>query len=569
MTTEQAPEAVLSIRNLSIAFSHPRPAVVDVSLDLHRGELLALVGESGSGKSMTARSVLGLLPPGATSNGSITLDGEEILNAEESTLEDIRGGRVGLIFQEPQSALNPVRTIGWQLVEAVRAHHDLDKRTARARAAELLDTVDIPDPEDRLDSYPHQLSGGQRQRVAIALALAGDPDVLLADEPTTALDVTVQAGILNLLDRLREERDLTILLITHDMGVVAENADRVIVLRYGEVVEEGPTRRIIDHPEAPYTKELIAAVPRFAEVEAAEQDAEADDASEDVDDRQPAPAAAVSNVTVIYGSGRRTSANLAPAVDKVSLSVAPGATLGLVGESGSGKSTLGRVLAGIQEPTIGHVTVSGLDLASLPRQKRRALQRSVAVVQQDPVAALNPRKSIGWSIREPLDIHKVGTRESRKRHVDDLLRAVHLPPEFALRSPAELSGGQRQRVALARALALDPSLVIADEPTSALDVSVQADVIDLLRDTQAELNFAMVFISHDLAVVSEVSDTVAVLRRGRLVEYGPTEDVFTDPRETYTRDLLDAVPVLDEENNHPHDDKRRNRRTNQKSEVAA
>lgn len=544
-------DPVLSIRHLAISFSHPRPAVVDVNLDLYRGELLALVGESGSGKSMSARAVLGLLPPGATATGSITLDGAEILNADETTLQSIRGGRVGLIFQEPQSALNPVRTIGWQLVEAIRANqgehdsHTFDKPSARRQAAELLATVDIPEQEHRLDSYPHQLSGGQRQRVAIALALAGDPDVLLADEPTTALDVTVQAGILRLLDRLREERNLTVLLITHDMGVVAENADRMIVLRHGEIVEKGPTRQIIDYPDAPYTRELIAAVPRFAEVDPADAkaDVDADDSHGSVG--EPTPAAAVDNVTVIYGPGRTSGGTAAPAVDGVSLSVAHGATLGLVGESGSGKSTLGRVLAGIQEPTSGLVAIGGNELSSLPRQKRRAVQRSVAVVQQDPVAALNPRKSVGWSIREPLEIHKVGTKASRRQRVLDLLEAVHLPPDFVDRSPAELSGGQRQRVALARALALDPSLVIADEPTSALDVSVQADVIELLRATQSELGFAMVFISHDLAVVSEVSDTVAVLRRGSLVEYGRTEDVFRNPHETYTRDLLDAVPVLD------------------------
>lgn len=513
---------VLSVRHLAISFSHPRPAVVDVNLDLHRGELLALVGESGSGKSMTARAVLGLLPDGATATGSVRLGDDEILNAPDKVLQTVRGGRVGLIFQEPQSALNPVRTVGWQLVEAIRANSSgkrfdrADRAAARRRAADLLDTVEIPDPVARLDAYPHQLSGGQRQRVAIALALAGDPDILLADEPTTALDVTVQAGILRLLDRLRETRQLSVLLITHDMGVVAENADRVIVLRHGEVVEEGPTRQIIDHPQAPYTRELIAAVPRFA-------DGDGDATTVAASDADPVPpAAAVENVSVVYGETR--------AVDSVSLSVDPGATLGLVGESGSGKSTLGRVLAGVQQPTTGRVQVSG----------------QVAVVQQDPVAALNPRKSVGWSIAEPLEIHRVGTRASRRQRVLELLEAVHLPTDYADRSPAELSGGQRQRVALARALALDPDLVIADEPTSALDVSVQADVIDLLRDTQAEQGFAMVFISHDLAVVSEISSTVAVLRRGDLVEYGPTADVFAHPAEDYTRELLAAVPVIDD-----------------------
>ncbi|MGO1379851.1 MAG: dipeptide ABC transporter ATP-binding protein [Corynebacterium sp.] len=519
---------VLSVRDLSISFSHPRPAVVSVSFDLGRGELLALVGESGSGKSMTARAVLGLLPAGARASGSVTLDGTEILNADESDLLAVRGARVGLVFQEPQSALNPVRTVGWQLAEAITAHtqgrkqgrkHGRTQRAAvRRRAVELLETVEIPDAAARLDAYPHQLSGGQRQRVAIALALAGEPDVLLADEPTTALDVTVQAGILTLLDRLRETRGLSVLLITHDMGVVAEHADRVVVLRHGEVVEQGPTRRIIDAPREPYTRALIAAVPRFA---AGRPDAGTSGTS-GASGAVP-PAAAVQDVTVVYDP--RASS---PALDAVTLSVAPGATLGLVGESGSGKSTLGRVIAGIQQPTGGTVTTDAL----------------VAVVPQDPASSLDPRHSVGWSVREPLDIHRVGTRAARRDRVEELLRAVHLPPGTAERHPAELSGGQRQRVAIARALALDPTLVIADEPTSALDVSVQAEVIGLLRETQRRLGFAMVFISHDLAVVSQVSDTVAVLRRGRLVEYGDTDAVFAHPDADYTRELLAAVPSI-------------------------
>ncbi|MDN6259489.1 MAG: ABC transporter ATP-binding protein [Corynebacterium sp.] len=519
---------VLSVRDLSISFSHPRPAVVSVSFDLGRGELLALVGESGSGKSMTARAVLGLLPAGARATGSETLDGTEILNADESDLLAVRGARVGLVFQEPQSALNPVRTVGWQLAEAITAHtqdrrqgrkHGRTQRAAvRRRAVELRETVEIPDAAARLDAYPHQLSGGQRQRVAIALALAGEPDVLLADEPTTALDVTVQAGILTLLDRLRETRGLSVLLITHDMGVVAEHADRVVVLRHGEVVEQGPTRRIIDAPRESYTRALIAAVPRFAP---GRHDAGASGTS-GTSGAVP-PAAAVQDVTVVYDP--RASS---PALDAVTLSVAPGATLGLVGESGSGKSTLGRVIAGIQQPTGGTVTTDAL----------------VAVVPQDPASSLDPRHSVGWSVREPLDIHRVGTRAARRDRVEELLRAVHLPPGTAERHPAELSGGQRQRVAIARALALDPTLVIADEPTSALDVSVQAEVIGLLRETQRRLGFAMVFISHDLAVVSQVSDTVAVLRRGRLVEYGDTDAVFAHPDADYTRELLAAVPSI-------------------------
>lgn len=505
-------DTVLSVRELSISFVHPRPAVVDISLDLHRGELLALVGESGSGKSMTARAVLGLLPPGAVATGSVCLGEEELLGAEDAVLERVRGARIGLIFQDPQTALNPVRTIGAQLVAAIRAHdRSLARPAARAKALELLETVEIPEASARLASYPHQLSGGQRQRVAIALALAGDPEILLADEPTTALDVTVQAGILALLDRLRETRGLSVILITHDMGIVAEHADRVVVLRLGVVVEEGPVGQILTAPDQPYTRELIAAVPTLQVAGGVVEERE-----------DAAPVAAARGVTVRYPGSP------VDAVSEVSVSVGAGETLGLVGESGSGKSTLGRVLAGIQHADHGDVVTRP------PRQ--------TAVIQQDPVSALDPRKTVGWSVAEPLAVHRVGTRATRRARVTELLAAVQLPTEVADRYPHELSGGQRQRIAVARALALEPELVIADEPTSALDVRVQAEVIDLLARIQRESGFALVFISHDLAVVSEITDRVAVLRRGAVVEYGPTASVFADPATQYTRDLLTAVP---------------------------
>ncbi|GAA3660158.1 ABC transporter ATP-binding protein [Nocardioides ginsengisoli] len=526
---------VLTIEHLAISFAQPRPAVEDVSVTLRQGEILALVGESGSGKSMTARAVLGLLPPGAKATGSIRYDGRELLGLSEAGLNEVRGARIAMVFQEPQTALNPVRTIGWQLREALRAHGLRSRKAATERAIELLRAVEIPEPEQRLGSYPHQLSGGQKQRVVLALALANEPEVLLADEPTTALDVTVQAEILRLLDRIRERTGTAIVLITHNMGVVAEIADRVVVLQAGNVVEEGETRALFARPREPYTRTLLASVLRLpAPGSAVPIAAPADEAT---------PAVEFRNVHVRYGSSRRGRAF--PALNDVSLRVAPGEVVGLVGESGSGKTTLGRLAAGLVPLAGGQVLLHGADVLAAPRSERRDLRRGLAFVHQDPEASLDPRLSVGASIREPLDIHRVGTPAERDARVAELLEAVQLPPSYAERRPRELSGGQRQRIALARALALDPTLLVADEPTSALDVSVQARVLELFRELQERLGFACLFISHDLAVVHKVADRVAVLRAGQLVETGPVATVFAQPAEDYTRRLLDAVPVPD------------------------
>jgi peptide/nickel transport system ATP-binding protein len=539
-------EAVLAIEHLAISFAQPRPAVEDVSVTLRRGEILALVGESGSGKSMTARAVLGLLPPGARATGSIRYDGEEILGLPEAELNRIRGARIAMVFQEPQTALNPVRTIGWQLREALRAHGAVSRKAATERAVELLRAVEIPEPERRLGSYPHQLSGGQKQRVVLALALANEPDVLLADEPTTALDVTVQAEILRLLDRIRERTGTAIVLITHNMGVVAEIADRVVVLQAGNVVEEGETRALFAQPREPYTRTLLASVLRLPELDG-EIEPVAEDAAPVPAPAAPAgaavPAVEFRGVHVHYGSSRRGRAF--PAIADVSLAVAPGEVVGLVGESGSGKTTLGRLAAGLVPLAGGQVLLRGEDVLAAPRAQRRHLRRGLAFVHQDPEASLDPRYAVGASIREPLDIHRVGTPAERDARVAELLEAVQLPASYAARRPRELSGGQRQRIALARALALEPALLVADEPTSALDVSVQARVLALFRDLQERLGFACLFISHDLAVVHQVADRVAVLRAGRLVEAGPVGAVFARPTADYTRRLLDAVPVPD------------------------
>ncbi|MER6992334.1 ABC transporter ATP-binding protein [Saccharopolyspora hirsuta] len=515
-----AASSVLAFDGLTVGFA-AGPVVRDVSFEVAPGEIVAVVGESGSGKSVSARAALGLLPPSAAVSGSIRLDGRELLGADPQRWQQVRGTGVAMVFQEPSAALNPVFSIGWQLVEVLRAHRELSRKQARAEAVELLAAVGIPEPRRRMRQYPHQLSGGQQQRVVIAMALANDPKVLIADEPTTALDVTVQAEILALLRRLRDERGTSIVLITHNMGVVAEIADRVVVLRRGQVVETAPVGELFTRPAHDYTRQLLAAVPRFG--------------------GEPAPAAEadrtgleLTDVVVDYGGFR--------AVDGVSLRVGAGEVLGLVGESGSGKSTLGRVAAGLLVPRSGSVSVLGTDPSSLSAAQRRQLRRRIGFVFQGAAASLDPRWTVRDCIGEPLLVHRAATGPEVGRRVADLLDAVQLPSAVADRRPHELSGGQRQRVGLARALALEPQLLIADEPTSALDVSVQAAVLDLLRQLQAELGFACLFITHDLAVADNLTHRVAVLRGGRVVEQGPTRQVLRDPAADYTRGLLAAVP---------------------------
>jgi len=559
------PDAVLEVRGLTVTFrtatSGAPPAVAGLDLTLVRGRITALVGESGSGKSATAAAVLGLLPGTARVEGSVRLQGRELVGGPPDQLRRVRGADVGMVWQEPSGSLDPVATVGAQLVEALRAHRRLSRRAARARVVDLLAAVGLDDPARVAASYPHQLSGGQVQRAAIAAALGCEPPVLIADEPTTALDVSVQAGILDLLRASARERGTAVLLITHDMGVVADLADDVLVLHRGRLVEAAPVERLFASPAHPYTRDLLAAVPSLPDASLPDPsppdasppdpgpptaEAVADLRGETVAD----PVVAVRAVTVRYrGRGRRA----VTALDGVSLDVAAGEIVGLVGESGSGKSTLGRVLAGLVPVAAGDVTVGGVDVARSgrrPAHGRRDLRRMRARLGftfQDPGASLNPRHTVGASVAEPLTLHTDLDADQVRSRVAELLAEVLLPPEFAARRPHQLSGGQRQRVAIARALALGPAVLVADEPTSALDVTVQAAVLDLLRALQRRAGFACVFISHDLGVVAQLADRVAVMRDGRIVECGPTGQVLRAPVHPYTRDLLAAVPVADPE----------------------
>ncbi|PPK62575.1 ABC transporter ATP-binding protein [Actinokineospora auranticolor] len=512
-TTERNP--VLAVRGLEVSFG-PAPAVRGVDFSIAPGEILALVGESGSGKSVTARAVLGLLPATAAVRGSAKLKDRELVGAGEEELREVRGRGIAMVFQEPATALNPVHTIGWQLSAVLRAHRKATRAEARAEAVRLLELVGLPAAS--VVKYPHQLSGGQKQRVVIALALANEPSLIIADEPTTALDVTVQAEILALLRDLRDRLGTAILLITHNMGVVADLADRVAVMRRGELVEQAEVGDLFARPSHTYTRELLAAVPRLGH-------------------RDPASYSAESTTDALRLAEIVVRFKDFTAVDHVGLRIGHGEVLGLVGESGSGKSTIGRVAAGLLRPASGTVSVFGGDPV--------AARRDLGFVFQDAGGSLNPRMTVADCVGEPLRVHKVARGEEYRRRVAELLDAVKLPASYARRRPRELSGGQRQRVGIARALALGPRLVIADEPTSALDVSVQAAVLDLVTGLQRDLGFACLFISHDLAVVDSVAHRVVVLWQGKVVEEGAHHEVLRAPREEYTRRLVSSVPDLD------------------------
>lgn len=524
-------EHMLTVDNLTVDF-HTRDGIVhavrDVGFSLDRGETLAILGESGSGKSVSASAIMGLIdtPPGRIVSGTVRFQGTDLLQAGREHRRHVNGRQIAMIFQDPLSALNPVYSVGWQLAEAFRIH-GVKVDDTRVEAIRLLERVGIPDAEQRVDYYPHQFSGGQRQRVMIAMAIALKPDLIIADEPTTALDVTIQAQILRLLKDLQRENGMGMLIITHDLAVVAEVADRVIVMQNGEIVETGGLEAVFRSPAHPYTRRLLSAIPgRNGSAVAEAKPVETETLLE------------VRSASKVYGQFQ--------ALQDVSLVLRAGQTLGIVGESGSGKSTLARLILGLENPTAGTVHYRGRETASLSRDETFALRRKIQVVFQDPTASLNPYMSVADIISEPWAIHKGSLpRTDWPDRIADLLVKVGLKPEHARRYPHQFSGGQRQRIAIARALALEPEIMLCDEAVSALDVSIQAQVIDLLKQLRADLGLSFMFIAHDLPVVRDFCDEVIVMRKGRIVEKGSTVKLFEAPEQPYTRELLKASPLLD------------------------
>ena len=537
-----ADDAVLSFTDVDVRFGTEFGtvhAVKGVSLEVRPGEVVALVGESGSGKSVTSMTAMRLLPKNATIAGQVLVNGRDVARLRDPDMRRLRGKEISMVFQEPMTALNPVLTIGTQLTEALELHGIATGKAAQDRAIELLGMVGIPEPARRIKQYPHELSGGQRQRVIIAIAISCDPKVIIADEPTTALDVTVQADILDLLRSLKDKLNTGILLITHNMGVVADMSDRVAVMFKGELVEQGSAEEVLLNPQHDYTKMLLGSVPRLGQgrgqmgISVADTQPEVEGEELAIDLR---------NLVIEY---QRMGKPPFRAVDDVSFQVRRGEIVGLVGESGSGKSTIGRCALGLIPAAGGEFRLLGEDITRMKRAELKALRKRIGVIFQDPAASLNPRLPIGECIAEPMVVHKVGDKNSRRDKVYELLEAVELPRELYNRYPHEVSGGQRQRISIARALSLDPELLVADEPTSALDVSVQATVLKIFSDLQERYQFACLFISHDLAVIDLLAHRVVVLQDGKVVEAGPREQVLDHPQQEYTQRLLAAAPVPD------------------------
>ena len=579
-TTTQTEGPILQVTDLSVDFAVDRrwvPAAIRLNFQVAAGEVLAIVGESGSGKSVSSMAILDLLPKNARITGSIKLAGRELRGLSSARMREIRGNDIAMIFQEPMTALNPVYTVGFQIVETLRLHSPISPGEARERALHLLDLVELPDPVKAFNSYPHQLSGGQRQRAMIAQALSCDPSLLIADEPTTALDVTVQAEILDLMRNLRDKLNSAVILITHDMGVVADLADRIAVMRRGLIVETGTAEEIFHNPQHEYPQTLLAAVPHLGVAEGGEEiDITAALAAashtesivsavprDELERREAANRAALArvgsteavdttapilqlrDVAIEYPKQGRMPAFRA--VEGANLVIRPGEVVGLVGESGSGKTTIGRAAVGLLPIVGGSLHVAGTDLSRADSRKLHSLRRKVGMVFQDPSSSLNPRLPIGESIGEPLYLAKVAKGAALQRRIEELLDQVELPRSYRNRYPHELSGGQKQRVGIARAISLSPELLVADEPTSSLDVSVQARVLELLQELQSRLRFACLFVTHDLAVVDVLAHRIAVMEHGRIVEQGTRDQILRNPQNPYTQRLLAAVPLPDPE----------------------
>lgn len=547
------------IKDLSVSFitdAGSIKAVDGVSFTIPRGTVVGVVGESGSGKSVTARSIIKLLPETATTSGAVMLSkrdgtGElDVLSLSGEDLQRMRGSEAAMVFQEPNSVLNPVYTIGWQIEEGLRAHGMKDKKQLRAKAVDILKKVGIPDAETRVDYYPHQFSGGQKQRIVIAMALVLNPGLILADEPTTALDVTVQAEILDLLRLAKDEFGASVLIITHNMGVIADLADQVVVMYRGHVVEQGDVEQVFYHPNHDYTKRLLASVPRIGQ-QLVVRDLDGRVIEREDDWRDQPIAVEAKGLTITY-PGHLMQPDFV-AVDGIDFTIRRSEVLGLVGESGSGKSTTGRAIAGLQKVSGGSLKVLGVEMNGVKERDFKPKRADIGFVFQDPGSSFNPLMTIAQNVAEPLIVHgKYRDVAEAREYVGDLLEMVQLPRVYMNRFPHELSGGQRQRASLARALALKPSLLIADEPTSALDVSVQAKVLELFKRLQAEIGFACLFITHDLAVVDMLADRVMVMHKGRIVEHGDTEDIMQHPQDPYTRKLLASLPVPDPREQRAH-----------------
>ncbi|MES2375775.1 MAG: ABC transporter ATP-binding protein [Bacteroidota bacterium] len=563
---------MLSVTNLTIQFKTPSglfDAVKGISFHLAKGETIGIVGESGSGKSVTSLSLMRLLDKSnSVVSGKVMLDDIDLFSISEEEMRAVRGNRIAMIFQEPMTSLNPVLTCGYQVTEAIRLHLGSTEAEAKAQAIKLFKEVQLPRPEAIFDSYPHQISGGQKQRVMIAMALSCDPEILIADEPTTALDVTVQKTIIDLLKKLKDERGMSLVFISHDLGVVHEIADRVLVMYKGEIVEQEKATTLFAHPQHPYTKGLLACRPSVkhhlkklpviadftnGDTSIADIRKEYHYPKSELNERKKRlysqqPLLEVKDLSTwfpvssgIFGQSK----NMVKAVNKVSFDVYPGETLGLVGESGCGKTTLGRSILRLIEPTSGTINFEGNDLRTLNKTELRNMRRDIQIIFQDPYSSLNPRLTVGESIMEPLQVHNLyNNNTQRKQRVIELLERVNLLPEHFNRYPHEFSGGQRQRIVIARALALQPKFIICDESVSALDVSVQAQVLNLIRELQQEFNLTYIFISHDLSVIKHISDRMMVMNKGEIIEIGDPDEIYSHPKEDYTKRLIESIPAF-------------------------